>query len=158
MIPLFKQTETIGANRFILLIMEGIMKEQDVLRESELILQSLLEITSNEQSALINVEEETLSEIVSQKNQLLDSLSKYQTRLSRILEKDTGEKTEEIRRLLNECRKLNMQNRKVGHMGLNVINKSFEILQNAMHIASVKTYGPKGMKTAGSRKRHLGVV
>lgn len=134
------------------------MKEQDVLRESELILQSLLEIISNEQNALINVDEETLSEIVSQKNQLLDSLNKYQTRLGTILEKDTGEKTEEIRHLLNECQKLNIQNRKVGHMGLNVINKSFEILQNAMNIASVKTYGPRGMKTVASRKRHLGVV
>lgn len=134
------------------------MKEQDVLRESERLLESLLEIIGNEQKALVNVDEEALSEIVLQKNLLLDSLSKYQTRLSTILEKNSGVKTKTIRHLLDECQKLNLQNRKVGHMGMNVINKSLEILQNAMHIASVKTYGPAGMKTGGSRKRHLGVV
>lgn len=134
------------------------MKEQDVLRESELILESLLEIISNEQNALVKVDEEILTEIVSQKNHLLDNLNTYQSRLSRILEKESTKKTQKIRRLVTECQELNLQNKQVGHLGLNVISQSLEILQTAIHIAPVKIYGPNGTKTGGTRKRHLGVV
>lgn len=134
------------------------MKEQDVLRESEFILESLLGIITNEQNALVKVDEDTLAEIVSQKNHLLDSLNKHQNRLSRILQAGTSKKTEKIRQLLTECQELNLQNRQVGHMGLTVINKSLDILQTAMHIAPVKTYGPEGKNTGGSRKRRLVVV
>ena len=53
---------------------------------------------------------------------------------------------------------MNLQNKQTGYIGLNVINKSLDILQSAMHIAPVKIYGPKGAKTGGTRKRHLGIV
>ncbi len=134
------------------------MKDQEIVKESEKILESLFEIIKNEQQALVKVDEEILVEIVPQKNNLLDSLSRHQLRLSKILQDDNGPKTAKIRGLLTQCQALNLQNRQVGHLGLTVVNKSLEILQSAMHIASAKTYSPEGKKSTASRKRHLGVV